>query len=119
MIPDPEEVLEVARQLKETRELVRQLEARWASFFSASQQSTLTLEVAPLKTRIVNLLSSRATDAFTIATISNLLEANPNSVGPYLSDLAAEGRIERRGRGMYGAKTLSDNGSQEEGLTAA
>ena len=38
-----------------------------------------------------------------MTTVAKALDANENSVGPYLSELAKEGKIEKRDRGLYGA----------------
>jgi hypothetical protein len=120
LIPDPEVVLEVAAQLREARERVASLEAKWAAFFTPTTQNSFPLELPPLKTRIVELLESDPTGAYSVATVTARLQANANSVGPYLSDLVGDGRIERRARGMYGALSAKHvEGGQEESLTAA
>jgi hypothetical protein len=119
LIPDPDEVLTVAADLKNARQYVAMLEAKWASFFTATTQNSFALELPSLKIRIVDLLNSNPTESYSTGTVSSILQAKPNSVGPYLSDLVGEGKIERRNRGMYGALSNRQEGSQEESLTAA
>ena len=105
-VPQPEEVMELANELKDARSRVTELEARWEAFFSQN----VTVHVgssAPvsvyLKPRIVQFLEERPDFSFTTAAVAKALSANENSVGPYLSDLTNEGKIARRGRGLYGA----------------
>lgn len=43
-----------------------------------------------------------------MSDVAASLKAKENSVGPYLSDLVKEGKIERRERGFYGALKAVD-----------
>jgi hypothetical protein len=120
-VPEPEEVMELAAELKEARSRVIHLESRWASFFSPSSPTTQSPAteirvpgVVYLKPRIVAFLESRPDVAYTTATVAKALDAKENSVGPYLSDLAVAGKVERRGRGLYGALRPSASNPEHE-----
>jgi len=102
-IPQPEEVMELAIELKEARSRVAELESRWESFFSRSAENVVFIPVQNLKPRIIQFLEANRDFSYNTAAVAKALEANENSVGPYLSDLTAEGKIERRDRGLYGA----------------
>ena len=99
-VPQPDEVMELAFELKKARDKVAELESRWQDFFT---HSTVIQTPLNLKPRIVQHLEARPDQEFTMATVAAALGAKENSVGPYLSELAKDGKIERRGRGMYGA----------------
>ncbi len=106
-VPQPEEVLELASALKDAREHVAKLETRWIAFFNLAPPPAPPPPPAPvqnLKPRIVQFLEERPDVAYNMATVAKALDANENSVGPYLSELAKEGKIEKRERGLYGAK---------------
>ena len=107
-VPQPEEVMELANELTEARNRVAELESRWESFFTRPEGNVIFVPVLNLKPRIIQLLESRPDFAFDTATAAKALGANINSVGPYLSDLTSEGKIERRGRGLYGALRKTD-----------
>lgn len=107
-VPQPEEVMELAADLKEARRKVAELESRWEAFFSQAPAAPMNL-----KPRIIQFLEARPDVAFSTATVSEALEAKENSVGPYLSDLAKEGKIERRGRGLYGAVSVDIDAARE------
>lgn len=112
-VPQPEEVIELAAELKEARSRVAELESRWNAFFmpSSAQETMPTPAFMYLKPRIIAFLNERPDIAFNVASVSKALNASENSVGPYLSDLAKVGKIERRDRGLYGAlrpKTAED-----------
>lgn len=102
-VPQPDEVMELAAELKEARSRVADLEARWASFFLQGEPNIIMVPVQNLKPRIVQFLGDKPEMAYTMADVSKALNANENSVGPYLSELAKDGKIEKRGRGLYGA----------------
>ena len=110
-VPQPEEVMELAEELKAARSRVAELESRWEAFFqqtsSVAPARNAASPVQFLKPRIIELLESRPDMAFTMTAVANELNAKENSVGPYLSELAKERKIERRGRGFYGALTPS------------
>jgi hypothetical protein len=102
-VPKPEEVEELLAKLKDARSKVAELESRWESFFTRPEASVVFVPMLNLKPRIIQLLESRPDFSFDTATVAKALDANVNSVGPYLSDLTGEGKIERRDRGLYGA----------------
>ena len=52
--------------------------------------------------------------SYTMADVSKALNANENSVGPYLSELAKDGKISKRGRGLYGANVEPDPDDEYE-----
>lgn len=106
-VPQPEEVMELASELQEARSRVSQLEARWVAFFTNTNgdggpDSGVSTQF--LKPRIVTFLEERPTLSFNLATIAKGLNAKENSVGPYLSELAKDGKISRSGRGLYASK---------------
>lgn len=110
-VPQPEEVMELAAELKDARSRVAELESRWEAFFS---QTPAVIQPAPmnLKPRIIQFLEERPDVSYSTANVAQALDAKENSVGPYLSDLAKEGKIQRRGRGLYGAaqsKPITDD----------
>lgn len=102
-VPDPEEVMELASELKQARSRIADLESRWAAFFAQREPNIVLVPVQNLKPRIVRFLEDKPEMAYTMADVSKALNANENSVGPYLSELAKDGKIEKRGRGLYGA----------------
>ncbi len=104
-VPQPEEVMELATELRQARSRVAELEARWESFFTQGEANIVLVPVQNLKPRIIQFLEKRPDMAYTMTAVSAALGAKENSVGPYLSELAKEGKIERRGRGLYGAIT--------------
>ncbi len=71
--------------------------------FSAAASKRTNL----LKPRIVQFLEELPELHFSLPSIAKALGANPNSLGPYLSELVQSGKVERRGRGLYGANTAS------------
>jgi hypothetical protein len=102
-VPQPEEVMELAVELKEARNRLAELESRWESFFSRHGENVVAVPVQNLKPRIIQFLEARPDMSFNLTSVASALGANENSVGPYLSDLAKEEKIERRDRGLYGA----------------
>lgn len=103
-LPQPEEVIELANELKEARSRVADLEARWNEFFtqqSAALPAVVTMQF--LKPRIIQYLEMNPRNSYTVSQVSEGLSAKENSVGPYLAELVKTGQIERRGRGLYGA----------------
>jgi hypothetical protein len=102
-IPDPEEVMDLAAKICDARNALRELETRWSALFALSKCSN-TMDEIPLKPRIIQLLEKQSDDAYSASSISKMLGAKRNSVGPYLSLLANGGKIERRDRGIYGAR---------------
>lgn len=108
-VPQPDEVMELAAELKQARSRVADLEARWASFFLHGEPNIVMVPVQNLKPRIVQFLKDKPEMAYTMADVSKALNANENSVGPYLSELAKDGKIEKRGRGLYGALRTNRN----------
>jgi hypothetical protein len=112
-VPKPEEVEELLMELKDARSRVTELESRWESFFTHPEGNVIMVPVLNLKPRIIQLLESRPDFSFDTANVAKALDANINSVGPYLSDLTGEGKIERRGRGLYGALRIN----AETGIT--
>jgi len=109
-IPTPEEVLSLAQDLREARDTLSHLEAMWAALFLPEEH--LGPKAPKLKPRIIELLELHPDDNYTVASVSLRLKANEHSIGPYLSTLASEGKIERRGRGLYGA--LRDHHLEQE-----
>jgi len=108
-VPQPDEVLELAQELKEARSRVEHLEAQWNAFFSqATNHASSTVPVLFLKPRIVQYLEDNPKNSYTLAQVSAALAAKENSVGPYLAELAKTGQIEKRGRGLYGALSKED-----------
>ncbi|MBB5064483.1 type IV toxin-antitoxin system AbiEi family antitoxin domain-containing protein [Granulicella mallensis] len=102
-VPKPEEVEELLSDLKDAHRKLAELESRWESFFTHPEGNVVFVPVQNLKPRIIEFLEKRPDLGFNLASIATALDANENSVGPYLSDLAKEGKIERRERGLYGA----------------
>lgn len=101
-IPDPDEILNLAQELKIAREKTAALQAQWNSFFTPSESSSATeTRQASLQDRIVDLLDSTSDKTFTTATVTAILSANPNSVGPLLSRAVADGKIQRMSHGEY------------------
>ena len=115
-VPQPEAVMELANELKEARNRVAELESRWESFFS--QNIVVNVAAAPgslnLKPRIIQFLEERPDHSFNLASVAKALDAKENSVGPYLSVLTNEGKIERRGHGLYGALTTKSEVSDDD-----
>ena len=101
-VPQPDEVMELAVQLKQARNRVIELESRWESFFAQSPAAVQPAAIS-LRQRIVQFLEARPDISYSTASVAQALNAKENSVGPYLSDMAKEGTIERRGRGLYGS----------------
>ena len=108
-VPQPDEVMELAAELKQARSRVADLESRWASFFSQGEPNIILVPVQNLQPRIVQFLEDKPEMSYTMADVSKALTANENSVGPYLSELAKDGKIEKRGRGLYGALRAKGN----------
>ncbi len=113
-IPEPEDVLQLAQELKDAREQVRILEERWSALFrgiangASSSFTGFAIEQMTLKEKIMRFLGEHSDETFSASQVAIRLNANLNSVGPYLSDLAGEHKIERRGRGLYGANREPD-----------
>lgn len=105
-VPQPDEVIELANELKEARSRVAELEARWNEFFT-HQAARAPVEVAVqfLKPRIIQYLEANPKNSYSVSQVSESLSAKENSVGPYLAELVKAGLVERRGRGLYGALT--------------
>lgn len=102
-LPQPEEVFEIARELLATRQRLSQLEDRYAALFANPERASQPAPAMNLKARIIQFLAERPDLSYNMTTIATALGANENSVGPYLSELAREGKIEKRDRGLYGA----------------
>ena len=110
-LPQPEEVIELAQELRDARNRVAELEARWNAFFSQAQPVPV-VTVQFLKPRIIKYLESNPKNSYTLAQVSVALSAKENSVGPYLAELVKDGKIERRGRGLYGALREEEDGDR-------
>ena len=119
-IPEPEEILSLAQELKDARKRVADLQTRWNLYFAPEEPilAGLPQDTAQptLQGRIIALLESKPDDTFTTASVTMLLDANPNSVGPLLSRAVADGKIARRGHGEYGALTAEENGKGNKAL---
>ena len=111
-IPEPEEILSLAQELKEAREKAAVLQSRWNSYFAFEEPLPVVFQQdmaqPTLQSRIIALLESKPDETFTTAEVTTLLGANPNSVGPLLSRAVADGKIVRRGHGEYGALRVED-----------
>jgi hypothetical protein len=107
MIPEPEEILNLAQELKEAREKAATLQTRWNLYFAPGRSAIAVMPeeiVQPtLQGRIIALLDSKPDESFTTASVTTLLGANKNSVGPLLSRAVSDGKIERRSHGEYSA----------------
>jgi hypothetical protein len=119
-IPEPEEILKLAQELKEAREKAAELQSRWNSYFALEDNlpivSQQDMAQPTLQSRIIALLESKPDQTFTTAGVTMLLDANPNSVGPLLSRAVADGKIARRGHGEYGAVRVEDVGDDNKAL---
>jgi hypothetical protein len=116
-VPEPEAVMELASELKEARNRVAELESRWESFFSQNvvvHVATPQLGSMNLKPRIIQFLEERPAQSFNLASVAKALDAKENSVGPYLSVLTNERKIERRGHGLYGALSAKAEVSDDD-----
>ncbi len=98
-VPDPREVKKIADRLIDAENEVAKLKAEWAALFTASAETDESR--GTLSERIVNLIQSRYEQTFTAPMVSQLLGANPNSVGPLLSRLVAEQKVRKVGHGEY------------------
>ena len=107
---DPREVKKMAEALIEAETQYLKLSAQWVALFSASGDEEDAAR-GTLAERIVNLLSGRFDETFTTPQVVATLNANPNSVGPILSRLVAERKIEKVGHGEYRAKRTAPEGS--------
>lgn len=116
-VPQPDEVLELASELKETRERLAALEERWVSFFTADENAPVPAPKLHLKPRIIQFLNEQPDQSFNMLTVARALNANENSVGPYLSELVNDGKIAKRDRGLYGALKLPVRDYGEAGIT--
>lgn len=103
-----EGVIELAAELKQARTIVAEIEARWEALFTQGISNSILVLPRTLKPRIVQFLEEKPDMSYSMPEIANKLNAKGNSVGPYLSGLVMDGKIERRGRGLYGAVRQSE-----------
>ena len=107
-IPDPEDVVLLAEQLKHARKELELLEQEWRELFMQPMTARARgpASVGTLVSRIVETLNTHPSEPYTPTKMSEELGAKINSVGPLMSRLAVEGKIERSGHGTYSAKKI-------------
>lgn len=110
-VPEPEEVIDLARRLKDAKDLVHVLQDRWNALFMPSSNGTEESEAtseeerrtSTLANRIMALLNDHATESFSASTVSALLDAKQTSVASILSRLVSESKIRKEGHSEYRA----------------
>jgi hypothetical protein len=110
-VPEPEDVIDLARKLKDAKELVNVLQDRWNALFMPSSNGTEESEAtaeeerrsSTLANRIMALLNDHPTESFSASTVSALLDAKQTSVASILSRLVSEGKIRKEGHSEYRA----------------
>jgi hypothetical protein len=122
-VPTPDEVLDLAHRIKDAKIRVQQLEEEWNELFTprATRNHATRLDGATLADRVLKLLHHDPNTTYSAFEIAANLNANRNSVGPMLSRLVTESKIEKRGHATYGAlrKTPELFIGQEESPDAA
>ncbi len=123
-VPTPNEVLALAAKIKDAETALAQLQQQWNELFNprSERRHALKETVPTLMDRVLALLSSNENTTYSAFDIAARLEANRNSIGPLLSRLVSDGKIEKRGHGTYGAVSKGRGlfiGAQEESPDAA
>ncbi len=109
MSRDPEAVRDLADRLLEARKVLSELEAQWEELFakpSASPSQTPSegaSYVGSLADQIVVFLEGDPFVGHTADAVARSLKANRVSVSSILSRLVRNGRVAKRGYGVYGA----------------
>jgi hypothetical protein len=104
-VPSPEQVLALAYKIRDAKAALLQLEEQWNELFipKSERAQTVRSDGSTLMNRVLEFLGKDETGTFSAFDIAANIRANRNSVGPMLSRLVAEGKIEKRGHGTYGA----------------
>ncbi|HEY6764224.1 MAG TPA: hypothetical protein VI386_05585 [Candidatus Sulfotelmatobacter sp.] len=106
MAYDPDKIIEVATKLKAAREDVITWENELRRLVLGQHVLSISTVVMPdvsTPTRVVDLLNSTPDKEFSAMDVWKKLGIKESYARPLLSRLVTDGRIEKRGRGAYGA----------------
>lgn len=103
-IPDPKTVISLAQELEEARARCDALQERWNQMFTVTVGPVRPHE-PNMQQRIEEVLNGNPDRVFRAEDVANLMSAKASSVSSVLSRLVSEGRVEKHGRGSYGALT--------------
>jgi hypothetical protein len=101
MTYDPDKIIEVATKLKAAKDQVVALEAELRRMFQPQIQ--MPVPEMSTATRVVRLLTAAPSRDFSAVDVWGQLEIKESYARPLLSRLVNDGKIEKRGRGYYGA----------------
>jgi hypothetical protein len=114
MAYDPDKIIEAATRLKAAREEVTRLEGELRRLVVPNAVVFLPPEPST-PSRVIELLGSNPSKNFSAQDVWSKLEIKESYARPLLSRLVTDGRIEKRGRGAYGAL----GGSKQKSLESA
>ncbi len=112
MAYDPDKIIEVATKLKAAKDEVTRWEGELRKLV-LSQTPPVNLAVSiGTSTRVIDLMNSEPSRNFTAQDVWKKLDIKESYARPLLSRLVNDGKIEKRGRGTYGAV----GGAQQKSL---
>jgi hypothetical protein len=106
MTPDPQEVLDLAKQLVEAKATLDELTRKWEKIFShsdSSPQPAKEKRTDSFAAKVRGVLAKEPGRVFTIGQVADLAEGDTLKVGRTLFRLANTGHVENAGRGLYRA----------------
>jgi hypothetical protein len=102
MAYDPDKIIEVATRLKAAKEDVTRLEGELRRLVVPQTVVSLTAGIS-IPTRVIGMMNAEPSRDFGAEDVWKKLQIKESYARPLLSRLVADNKIEKRGRGMYGA----------------
>jgi hypothetical protein len=102
MAYDPDKIIEVATRLKGAKDEVTRLEGELRRLVVPQTIASLTAAIS-IPTRVIGLLNSDPSKNFSAEEVWKKLDIKESYARPLLSRLVNDEKIEKRGRGAYGA----------------
>jgi hypothetical protein len=106
MTYDPDKIIEVATKLKASRDEVVRLENELRRLVLGNHTLSISTVVMPdvsTPNRVIELLNATPEKDFSAMDVWKKLAIKESYARPLLSRLVNDGKIEKRGRGAYGA----------------
>jgi hypothetical protein len=106
MTPDPQEVLDLAKQMVEAKATLDALTRKWEKIFShaeASPRPAKEKRTDSFAAKVRTVLANEPGRVFTIGQVAELTDGDALKVGRTLFRLANTGHVSNAGRGLYRA----------------
>jgi hypothetical protein len=103
MAYDPGKIIEVATRIKTAQEELARLEGELRKLVFSQTPPVSLVESIGASSRVVGLMNSDPSRSFSAEDVWRKLDIKESYARPLLSRLVNDGKIEKRGRGAYGA----------------